>query len=76
MCSAERPWATRSRPYTARAERRDSSSSSPGRLEIDVAHAPVKRAPVHVAHAHHHPVDDELRHLREIEEEGRVRPLR
>jgi len=70
MCSAERPWATWSRPSTARAELRDSSSSRPGRLEIDVAHAPVKPAPVHGAHAHRHPVADELRHLREIEEEG------
>ena len=47
MCSAERPWATRSRPHTARAEPRDV-----------------------VAHAHRHPVADELRHLQEIEEEG------
>ena len=37
----------RSRPHTARAERRDV-----------------------VAHAHRHPVADELRHLQEIEEEG------
>jgi hypothetical protein len=70
MCSAERPWATGSRPYTGRTERRDGSSSRPSGLEIDVAPAPVKRAPVQVAHAHRHPVADELRHLREIEEEG------
>jgi hypothetical protein len=43
---------------------------APDRLETDVAHAPVQRAPVHVAHSHRHPVADELRHLREIEEEG------
>jgi hypothetical protein len=70
MCSAERPWAARSRPYAGRAEPRDSSSGRPGKLEIDVAHAPVKRAPVHVAHAHRHPVADELRQLRDIEHEG------
>jgi len=70
MCSAERPWAARSRPYTGRTERRDTSSSGPGGLETDVAHAPVRRASVHVAHAHHHPVADELRHLQEIEEQG------
>lgn len=42
----------------------------PGRLETDVAQAPAKRAPVHVAHAHRRPVADELRHLREVEEAG------
>jgi hypothetical protein len=70
MCSAKRSWATSSRPDAARAELRDGSSSRPGRLEIDVARVPVNRAPVHVAHAHRHPVAHELRHLREIEEEG------
>jgi hypothetical protein len=43
---------------------------APGRSEIDVAHAPVQRAPVHVAHAQRHPMADELRRLREIEEQG------
>jgi hypothetical protein len=43
---------------------------APDRVEIDVARAPVQRAPDHVAHAHRHPVASELRHLREIEEEG------
>jgi hypothetical protein len=70
MCSAERPWAARSRPYTGPTEPHNSSSSRPGKLDTDVAHAPVQRAPVHVAHAHRHPVADELRHLQEIEEEG------
>ncbi len=70
MCSAEWPGAAGSRPDAGRAELRDGSSSPPGRLETDVAHAPVKHAPVHVAHAHRHPVADELRHLREVEEEG------
>ena len=70
MCSAQRPWATGSRPYTGRTERRDRSRSGPGRLETDVAHAPVQRAPVHVAHAHRHPVADEVRHLQEVEEQG------
>lgn len=45
----------------------DPRCRSCGQLEIDVAHAPVEPA---VAHTHHHPVSDELRHLREIEEEG------
>ncbi len=43
---------------------------APGRSEIDVGHAPVQRAPIAVADAHRHPVADELRHLREVEEEG------
>jgi len=70
MCSAERPWAAGSRPYTGPTEPHNSSSSRPGKLDTDVAHAPVQRAPVHVAHAHRHPVAEELRHLQEIEEEG------
>jgi hypothetical protein len=53
-----RPMCSAERPWT------------PDRLEIDVAHAPVRRAPDHVAHAHRHPVASELRHLQEIEEQG------
>jgi hypothetical protein len=41
MCSAERSWVNPSRPYTARAERRDTRNSRPGSLAIDVAHTPV-----------------------------------
>ena len=70
MCSAERPWVNPNRPYTARAERRDTRNSRPGSSAIDVAYAPVQRAPVHVAQAHRHPAARELHRLREVEEQG------
>jgi hypothetical protein len=68
MCSAERSWVNPNRPYTARAERRDTWNSRPGSSAIDVAHAPVQRAPVHVAQAH--PVARDARRLRATEEDG------